>query len=54
MPLHTAEFREAAGTDAAFEAAMKTGSILARICLRYFTDRTFRETIHRDFALAEK
>ncbi len=54
MPLHTAEFREAAGTDAAFEAAMKTGSILARICLRYFTDRTFRETVHRDFALAEK
>ncbi len=52
--LHTVEFREFAKTDEAFEAAMKTGSIMAQVCLRYFTDKTFREAVHRDFETAEK
>ena len=53
-PLHTVEFRESAKTDAAFDAALRTGSVMARVCLRYFKDASFRESVRRDFMNAEK
>ena len=54
VPLHTVEFRELAKTDTAFDAAMKTGSIMAHICLLYFTNASFRENVRSDFEHAEK
>ncbi len=46
-PLHCEAFREAAGTDYAFEQAMICGEAMAHIAVRYFTDVTFRQEVHR-------
>ncbi len=45
-PLHTEDFREAAGTDYAFQKAMLCGEAMAQIACRYFTDETFRKNVH--------
>lgn len=47
--LHTAEFRDAAGTDIAFEQTLKIGMAMAEVCAKYFTDSAFRSKVHSDW-----
>lgn len=51
VPLHSNEFREAAGSSYAFMQALKAASAMARICVRYCSDKTFRKAV--DVAYAE-
>ncbi len=46
IPLHSAEFRDAAGTDYAFQQAMLCGEAMAHIAVRYFTEESFRNEVH--------
>ena len=43
--LHTAEFLKAAGTDFAFEQAMKAGSAMAKTAVRFLSDENFRRDV---------
>ena len=43
--LHTTEFYEAAGTQYAFEQAMKAGEALAKTAVKYLTDSAFRQAV---------
>lgn len=47
--LHTEAFREAAATDFAFEQAMKCAAAMAAVCVRFFTDETFRRSVRDAF-----
>ena len=54
VPLHCREFQQAAGTDHAFQQAMKCAVIMAAVCLQYYEDPVFREEVHRDFTDRKK
>ena len=45
--LHTAEFREAAGSDPAFQSTMETAAAMSDVAFRYCSDAAFRESVHR-------
>ena len=46
---HSPAFREAAGTDFAFENAMKAASAIANVALTYLTDPDFRSEVDSEF-----
>lgn len=48
-PLHSIEFKAAAGTDFAFEQAMKTAAGMAATAVHYMTDNGFRNAVENDF-----
>ena len=48
-PLHTEALKQAAGTDFAFNQAMKCSSVMAAMAIRYFTDASFRIAVDQDF-----
>lgn len=48
-PLHSIAFREVAGTDFAFDQAMKCASAMASVAVRYFSDADFRASVQRVF-----
>lgn len=43
--LHTTEFLQAAGTDYAFEQALKAGEAMAKTAIRYFSDADLRNAV---------
>lgn len=49
IPLHSPEFQKAAGTDYAFEQALKAAQSIAGTALRYLTDAKFRRSVQDDF-----
>ena len=48
-PLHSAKFAEAAKSDYALNAMLKTSKAMAQIGYRFFTDQDFRKEIMEDF-----
>ncbi len=48
-PLHSAKFAEAAKSDYALNAMLKTSKAMAQIGYRFFTDQDFRKEIREDF-----
>jgi len=44
--LHTAEFRETAGSDPAFRSTMETAAAMADVACRYCADSAFRRAVH--------
>lgn len=44
--LHTAEFREAAASDQAFQATMETAAAMSDVAFRYCSDLGFRQAVH--------
>jgi amidohydrolase len=50
FPLHSTKFREAAGTDAAFERTMAAAAVMAATGARFITDKEFRGSVRADFA----
>ena len=46
---HSPAFREAAGTDFAFENAMKAASSIANVALTYLTEPDFRSEVDSEF-----
>ena len=44
--LHTVEFREAAGSDPAFQKTMETAAAMADVAYRYCADKAFRQSVH--------
>jgi metal-dependent amidase/aminoacylase/carboxypeptidase family protein len=51
-PLHSAKFTEAAKSDYALDAMLKTSKAMAQIGYRFFTDPEFRKEIAADFKKA--
>ncbi|MBO5958642.1 MAG: M20 family metallopeptidase [Lentisphaeria bacterium] len=49
VPLHSIDFREAAGTDHAFDQAMKAAHVMALLGVKYYTEPDFRNAVHADF-----
>jgi metal-dependent amidase/aminoacylase/carboxypeptidase family protein len=49
IPLHSPEFQKAAGTDYAFEQALKAAQAMAGTALRYLTDAKFRRSVQDYF-----
>lgn len=49
VPLHTVEFREAAGTEHAFDQAVRTAQVMAQLCVKYYTEPDFRDAVQADF-----
>jgi metal-dependent amidase/aminoacylase/carboxypeptidase family protein len=49
VALHSEEFRDAAGSDAAFEQAMNVSCIMAKMALRYIVDKKFQDEVNSDF-----
>lgn len=49
VPLHSIDFREAAGSDHAFDQAMKAANVMAQLCVKYYTEPDFREAVQADF-----
>lgn len=49
VPLHSLEFKEAAGTDYAFEQAMLISEVLAKVAFRFYSDKGFRDRVREDF-----
>ena len=49
IPLHSTEFRNSAGSSFAFEQALKCGSILSNLALKYLTDLKFQQEVDTDF-----
>lgn len=48
-PLHTEALKRAAKSDYAFAQAMKCSTVMAAMCVRYFTDDDFRTAVDEDF-----
>lgn len=48
-PLHSPEFRDAAFTDEAFEQALRAGTAMAEVAVRYFREPEFRRAVHEDW-----
>ena len=48
-PLHTAEFREDAATDYAFENTMRASAITAAASIRFLEDPEFKESVRSDW-----
>ncbi len=49
LPLHTVEFRQAAGTEYAFQQALLAAQAMTAAALRYFQDAQLRRAVSRDF-----
>lgn len=49
IPLHSTEFRDAAGSDTGFAGAMETAPVLAGLLLEYSADGDFRRQVDADF-----
>ena len=54
IPLHCKEFQQSAGTDYAFQQAMKCAAAMAAICLKYYSDPDYREEVHKDFEIRKE
>ena len=48
-PIHSIEFKKAAGSLYAFEQAFKSGKIMAAIALRIFLDKYYKNKVIKDF-----
>ena len=48
-PGHSIAFREAGGTEEAFDSALKAGTVMAKILLDYAADPDFRKDVRRAF-----
>lgn len=48
-PCHSLAFRDAGGTEEAFDSAIKTGSVMAKILLDYATDPDYRKEVRNAF-----
>ena len=48
-PCHSIAFREASGTEEAFDSALKTGTVMAKILLDYTADPDYRKEVYSAF-----
>lgn len=53
-PLHSDDFRMAAGSPEAFEKAMTVAGIMAEIAVKYISDASFRNAVNQDFSARKR
>lgn len=49
IPLHSLEFQKAAASDYAFEQTFNAAAAIAKVALRFYTDKNFRTAVVEDF-----